>query len=171
MKSSSHANYITVVAAVVFGAVRRSPSEPYSVKSGRNYTGTSPRSSSQIAGLEPYTDILRDYCNFGDPICAIGSEPADVGQHMNYFELYDEEAADFVVRSAQGEKVEIHDSENKTTTAGGKGTTTKGAQASATPTEVESGNGQDGKTGAAVGLTIGTTLGFGAALGAVFMLL
>jgi acetylxylan esterase len=167
------ANYVTVIAAVVYGAVRRSPSESYSIKDGRNYTGTAPRSPEQLAGLDQYADILRDYCNHGDPICAVGSEPVDVGQHMNYFESYDEEVMDFIVRVAHGEEVEM-DQE--------KGTRTKAAQSSAspTPTPVESGSGQEkldeqeGQTeqmGAAVGLTIGTTVGFGAALGAVFMLL
>jgi acetylxylan esterase len=95
------------VAAAVFGAVRRSPSQSYSVKGGRNYTGTAPRSSEQLAGLGPYADILRDYCNQGDPICAVGSQPVDVGQHLDYFTFYNGEAADFIVRTAKGEKVEV----------------------------------------------------------------
>ncbi|KAF2876754.1 Alpha/Beta hydrolase protein [Massariosphaeria phaeospora] len=91
-----------VVAAIVFGAAVRAASMPYSFKGGKDFNGTSPRSEKALAGLEPYADILRDYCNFGDPVCAPSSQPAKVAQHLNYFDLYNDEAAEWVIDTAQG---------------------------------------------------------------------
>jgi acetylxylan esterase len=97
-----------VAAAVVFGAAVRTAGRPYTatgtekLKGGSDFNGTSPRSEAHLVGLEPYSDILRDYCNFGDPICAVGSKPQDVAQHLNYFKLYVEDAAEWVVDTVQG---------------------------------------------------------------------
>jgi acetylxylan esterase len=116
--------------------VRRSPSQSYSVKGGRNYTGIAPRSSEQLAGLKPYAEILRDYCNNGDPICAVNSTPVDLAQHLNYFKLYNDEAADFIVRTAKGEHVEIaHENATEIVTP----SNTKAVQATSTPTSASSG--------------------------------
>jgi acetylxylan esterase len=97
-----------VAAAVVFGAVVRTAGEPYTasgvekLSGGTKFNGTSPRSEAHLAGLQPYSKILREYCNFGDPICAAGSMPQDVAQHLNYFKLYVEDAAEWVVETVEG---------------------------------------------------------------------
>jgi hypothetical protein len=102
------AEVFLVAAAVVFGAVVRTAGEPYTasgvekLRGGTNFNGTSPRSEAHLAGLQPYSEILREYCNFGDPICAVGSVPQDVAQHLNYFKLYVEDAAEWVVETVEG---------------------------------------------------------------------
>ena len=104
-------NSFLVAAAVVFGAAVRTAGEPYTatgtekLRGGLDFNGTNPRSEAHLAGLKPYSDILRDYCNFGDPVCAVGSKPKDVAQHLNYFQLYVEDAAEWVVDTVQGNLV------------------------------------------------------------------
>ncbi|KAF2688938.1 carbohydrate esterase family 5 protein [Lentithecium fluviatile CBS 122367] len=155
-----------VVAATVFGAVRRSPSQPYSLKGGRNYSGTASRSAAQLAGLAPYADILRDYCNQGDPICAVGSEPVDVARHLDYFELYNEEAKDFVVRTARGERVGVGEEEEGNGTASG----TEVTRASGTPTpSATQWNSQEAQGGASVGRSVNMIV-IGGAFGAMMLL-
>ncbi|KAF2262250.1 alpha/beta-hydrolase [Lojkania enalia] len=90
-----------IVAAIVFGSYRRSANQTYSVKGGSVFDGSSPRTEEQLDGLNQYAGILRDYCNAGDPICTTGSEPEDIAQHLNYFDEYNDEAADWVIKTAQ----------------------------------------------------------------------
>ncbi|KAF2115964.1 Alpha/Beta hydrolase protein, partial [Lophiotrema nucula] len=92
-----------IVAAAVFGAVVRSGGQPYSVKGGAKYNGTSPRTDEHLLGLDQFANdgIIRDYCNNGDFVCARDSTPEDLNQHLNYFDLYTEEAAEWVVNTAQ----------------------------------------------------------------------
>lgn len=90
-----------VVAAAVFGPARRSAGQPYDVKGGEDFNGTMPRSEEQLAGLKQYASILRDYCNNGDYVCAKGSQPEALENHLNYFDLYNEEAAEWIVGTAK----------------------------------------------------------------------
>ncbi|KAF2008958.1 carbohydrate esterase family 5 protein [Aaosphaeria arxii CBS 175.79] len=90
-----------IVAASVFGAVRRTGGLPFSVKDGKDFDGRHTRSDEQNKGLMEYADILRDYCNHGDYMCAVGSEPSSLEIHLNYFEKYQVEAADWLVKTAE----------------------------------------------------------------------
>jgi acetylxylan esterase len=125
-----------VAAAVVFGAVVRTAGEPYTasgvekLRGGTNFNGTSPRSEAHLAGLQPYSEILREYCNFGDPICAVGSMPQDVAQHLNYFKLYVEDAAEWVVETVEGN---LESRENVTVSASTSSSASK-TKATATAT-------------------------------------
>ena len=74
-----------VVAAVTFGAVSRSRDQNFTVGRGKDYDGTRARTSAQLKALSRYSDVLLDYCHYGDPICAVGSEQQDVNEHLNYF--------------------------------------------------------------------------------------
>jgi len=89
-----------VVAAVTFGAVARSRDQNFTVGEGRPYDGTRARNTEQMAALSKYSDRLRDYCHFGDPICAVGSTPQDVGAHLDYFLKHNEEVASWVAEKA-----------------------------------------------------------------------
>ncbi|KAF2703067.1 carbohydrate esterase family 5 protein [Pleomassaria siparia CBS 279.74] len=128
-----------IVAAIVFGAAVRTAGQSYTakgrdaLKGGQDFNGTSPRSEEHLAGLNPYADILHDYCNFGDPICAHGSEPMDVAQHLNYFKIYTEEAAKWVVGTVQGRKMtNVQSSAPKSSSVSSKGTPTATSSSTAT---------------------------------------
>lgn len=106
-----------VVAAIVFGAVVRAKDQNYTVETSkyvdfngqnpRDFNGKSTRSDESLAALDNYSSILRDYCNIGDPVCAKDSEPADVARHLNYFDVYAEEAAAWVIEKASGKKAKV----------------------------------------------------------------
>jgi hypothetical protein len=53
-----------------------------------------PRSADDLARLNRYSSVLRSYCAAGDPVCAGGNT---VAEHLNYFELYTEEASTWAV--------------------------------------------------------------------------
>jgi hypothetical protein len=53
-----------------------------------------PRTGKSLARLNNYSPVLRSYCAAGDPVCAGGKV---VAQHLNYFELYTEEATEWIV--------------------------------------------------------------------------
>ncbi|KAF2640656.1 alpha/beta-hydrolase [Massarina eburnea CBS 473.64] len=92
-----------IVAAAIFGAVHRSAHQPYSVQNGgQNYNGSTPRSAAQLSDLAKYKDVLREYCNVGDPICAPSSPDQAPVNHLNYFEKYNDDAAEFIVAKARG---------------------------------------------------------------------
>lgn len=67
--------------------------QPYNVLDGAGLQ-KNPRSPDDLARLNRYAPVLRSYCAAGDPVCANG---ADVAQHLNYFELYTDEASSWVV--------------------------------------------------------------------------
>lgn len=99
----------------MFGTVIRSRGQDYTVEapknsdyhgdSPKNYDGKHPRAEKSLKALEAYSPILREYCNVGDPVCASGSDPWDIKFHLNYFDLYSQEAADWVVSKASGKKI------------------------------------------------------------------
>jgi acetylxylan esterase len=92
-----------VAAALVFGPTRRSANQSYTHGGGQISDGSAPRTAEQLAGLQPYADagILREYCQPGDPICAPHSDNKDMSKHLNYFELYGDEAAEWVIDLAK----------------------------------------------------------------------
>lgn len=92
-----------VVAAITFGAVRHTANQTYNYGTGAAYDGTRARNGTQLEDLQQYGGVLRSWCNYGDPICAVGSEPVDVNQHLNYFELYVEEASEWVVQTSMAD--------------------------------------------------------------------
>jgi hypothetical protein len=45
--------------------------------------------------------VLLDYCHYADPICAVGSEPQDVNEHLNYFLLHNPDVVKWVAGMAK----------------------------------------------------------------------
>lgn len=90
-----------VIAAVTFGAVSRSRGQNFSVGAGNDYDGTRARTPEQLQGLNQYADVLLDYCHYGDPICAVGSEPQDVNEHLNYFLEHNTQVVQWVAAMAK----------------------------------------------------------------------
>ncbi|KAF2659735.1 carbohydrate esterase family 5 protein [Lophiostoma macrostomum CBS 122681] len=91
-----------IVAAAVFGAAIRNSKQGYSVKGGKDYNGTATRSDEMLTALDQFGDagVLRDYCNFGDYVCAKGSEPSALDNHLNYFKKYNTEAAKWLIKTS-----------------------------------------------------------------------
>jgi hypothetical protein len=98
---SSVAPGSNVIAAVTFGAVSRSSGQNFTVGGGKDYDGTRARTPEQLKGLNQYADILLDYCHYGDPICAVGSEPQDVKEHLNYFLQHNTQVTQWVAAMAK----------------------------------------------------------------------
>lgn len=101
-----------IVAAAIFGSVHRSAHQSYTFKNGgENYDGETERDAKQLAALNKYASVMREYCQEGDPICAPESafkdyatnkEHFDIAQktHLSYFEKYNDDAAKFIVARA-----------------------------------------------------------------------
>lgn len=87
-----------IAAALLWGNVMHTANQPYNVLDGADKQAN-PRSAADLALLNRYAPILRDYCAAGDPVCAGGSVVAD---HLNYFELYTDEASSWIVSKIDG---------------------------------------------------------------------
>jgi hypothetical protein len=67
--------------------------QPYNVLDGAGLQKDG-RSADSLARLNRYAPVLRSYCAKGDPICTNGN---DVSKHLNYFELYTDDASTWAV--------------------------------------------------------------------------
>ncbi|KAJ9138395.1 Cutinase [Pleurostoma richardsiae] len=83
-----------IKAAIIFGDVRHTAGQSYNVLDGADKDGLIPRSGSLLSSLNEWSDRLRSYCAAEDPICASGDNVTD---HLNYFDLYSEQAAEWVI--------------------------------------------------------------------------
>jgi hypothetical protein len=106
-----------VIAAVTFGAVARSKHQNFTIGDSQDYDGLRARTPEQMVALSKYSDRLRDYCHFGDPICAVGSTPISVPAHLNYFEKHNEEVLAWVVDKATGKPDKVSDDNASTSVA------------------------------------------------------
>lgn len=93
------------MAAVTFGAVIRSRNQNFTFGDGKDFDGRRARTPAQLSALSKYANVLRDYCHYGDPMCAVGSEPANVWVHLDYFLGHNEEVIPWVVGKAKQGKV------------------------------------------------------------------
>jgi len=93
-----------IAAVVTFGAVARNRGQDFTVGAGKDFDGKRARTPEQLKALKQYSKVLLDYCHFGDPICAVGSTPENVTEHLNYFLEHNEEAGKWIVETAQGKK-------------------------------------------------------------------
>jgi acetylxylan esterase len=94
-----------IAAIVTFGAVARNRGQDFTVGAGKDFDGQRARTPEQLKALKQYSKILLDYCHYSDPICAVGSTPVNVTEHLNYFFEHNEEAGKWIVDTAQGKKV------------------------------------------------------------------
>jgi len=168
------------VAAVTFGAVARNRDQNFTVGEGVNYDGTRARAPDQLTALQKYSSVLLDYCHYGDPICAVGSEPVNVTSHLDYFFEHNEEVTKWVVSKARGEAVSVPNGQSASAsssvqpakaTTGAETPTSIGASATGTAAEASqsSSASNSGSTGAgsmlsagdyltSVAIVLGTTL-------------
>ncbi|KAH7382031.1 cutinase [Cadophora sp. MPI-SDFR-AT-0126] len=89
-----------VTAILLWGSKRHTASQPYNTFSGAEKNGTYPRPVAELDALKKWTPILRDYCVNTDPNCAGGKVNED---HWNYFELYSDEAAEWVKNQVEND--------------------------------------------------------------------
>jgi len=82
-----------VAAALLWGDVMHTANQPYNVLDGADKQSNG-RKPEDLARLNRYAPVLRSYCAAGDPVCAGGNVVAD---HLNYFELYTDDASSWVV--------------------------------------------------------------------------
>ncbi|CAI6332999.1 unnamed protein product [Periconia digitata] len=82
-----------IAAALLWGDVRHTANQPYNVLDGAG-SEVYPRTGNDLALINRYSSVLRSYCAAGDPVCAGGDVVAD---HLNYFELYTNDAAAWIV--------------------------------------------------------------------------
>ncbi|KAF7555654.1 hypothetical protein G7Z17_g1984 [Cylindrodendrum hubeiense] len=104
-----------IAAALVFGDVRHTGNQAYGALDGASHDGVAPRTPEMLKNLNSYGAALRSYCAKGDPICAKGSTVAD---HLNYFDLYTDVAAEWVherLRAVDSDSAESTSSKVKTT--------------------------------------------------------
>ncbi|KEF57048.1 uncharacterized protein A1O9_07238 [Exophiala aquamarina CBS 119918] len=92
----------SVAAAVTFGAPRFTANESYNIGHGSTYNGVLERRGQQLSDLNQYDDIIAMWCNAGDPVCAVGSEPVNITAHWSYYDEYTEVASRWVVATVLG---------------------------------------------------------------------
>ncbi|KAK6953600.1 hypothetical protein Daesc_005905 [Daldinia eschscholtzii] len=94
-----------IAAALLFGDTRHTENQPFNTLEGASISGLFPRSGQQLAGLNSFAGVLRDWCQGDDPICAAGDgkRKTNVEHHLNYFDVYSGAAAEWV-KSMLGEK-------------------------------------------------------------------
>lgn len=90
-----------VIAAATFGAVVRSRDQNFTVGDGKDFDGRRARTPEQLSALQKYSDVLLDYCHFGDPMCAVGSTPESVEAHLDYFVEHNAEVITYMVGMAK----------------------------------------------------------------------
>jgi hypothetical protein len=83
--------------------VIRSKGQNFTIGPTKDFDGKRAHTPSQLANLNKYSDRLRDYCHQGDPMCAVGSEPVNVYNHLDYFLEHNEEVVLWVVEKAKAE--------------------------------------------------------------------
>lgn len=154
----------------MFRAPRRTANQTYSLGDGKDFNGTAIRTEEQLAGLEPYDGILREYCNYGDPICAPDSKPMVVEHHWSYFEKFQDEVAEWVIKlskeDGKGQGKNNSSTTSTTTTATSTSSTTKPTSSATSTLDVE--NNAAETTGAdATGGAHKVTLGAGGSLSAL----
>ncbi|KAF7551382.1 hypothetical protein G7Z17_g5062 [Cylindrodendrum hubeiense] len=129
-----------IVAALIFGDTRHTANQPYNVLSGAGADGLFPRTSAMLANLVSYGDALHNYCVESDPICAGGDV---VANHLNYFDIYSDTAAEWVHErvSAAGDSTSTSSSASATstkTTKTSKSTSKTATEEATTATESDS---------------------------------
>jgi hypothetical protein len=145
-----------VAAILTFGDVRHTANQPYNYMDGATQWGLFPRNAQQLSNAVNFAGVWRDYCAKGDPICAGGKI---VDDHLNYFDLYSNEAAAFVherlIAAGLGKDNGVTSSAAPVPSA----TTTKGPSF---PSTVPHGNGtipSSGSASSSTVLTITDTVG------------
>ncbi|KAH9885961.1 carbohydrate esterase family 5 protein [Xylariomycetidae sp. FL2044] len=117
-----------IYAAALFGDVRHAADQSYDVLDGSSFAGVLARTGDSLAALNNFADVLRDYCQYADPICATGDgnrEDTVVADHLNYFDKFSDAAGEWV-KSMTGTEDDNGD--------GDDGSSSTASSSAATPT-------------------------------------
>ena len=88
---------ITVGAVLLFGDPEHVANQAYNVLSGSGESAEGPRNGDSLTRMNQFSSVTRSYCDHADPICAAaGPGPFDVNTHLNYFDIYSDDAAGWV---------------------------------------------------------------------------
>lgn len=92
------ANLVLAVGAItLFGDVQHTGGQSYNVLSGAAYDSADPLSGDRLTAMNKYAGVLRSYCDGADPVCAAaGPGPFNIDKHLDYFDLYTQDAAGWV---------------------------------------------------------------------------
>ncbi|XXH01366.1 hypothetical protein Hte_007726 [Hypoxylon texense] len=87
-----------IAAALLFGDTRHTAGQSFNTLAGAPFNGLFPRTGRQLAGLNGFAGVLRDWCQGDDPICAAGDGTRTYGvqHHLNYFDVYSGAAGEWV---------------------------------------------------------------------------
>ncbi|KAK8050102.1 hypothetical protein PG994_011832 [Apiospora phragmitis] len=110
-----------IAAILTFGDVRHTAFQPYNYLDGADKWGLYPRDSQQLANAANYASVWRDYCAGDEPICAGGNNVED---HLNYFDLYTNEAAEYVQAKIRDHEGSSPSSKPSTTSTSAPATST-----------------------------------------------
>lgn len=81
---------------MIFSDVRHAANQSYNYGNGSAIDGYFPRTGDSLAHLERYAPIMRSWCTIDDLICAANQSTYDEASHLDYFNLYSDEAASFI---------------------------------------------------------------------------
>lgn len=84
------------------GGPRHTANQTYNIGRGLTFDGVSGRQGQQLSDFHKYEDVIAEWCNAGDPVCAVGSEPINITAHWSYYDEYSEVASRWVVAIALG---------------------------------------------------------------------
>jgi len=132
-----------IAAVTLFGNPLHTADQPYNALSGAAGQANSRRDAAGMARLAAYTPRLQDYCNRDDLICAAGLGANTVEAHTNYFQLYTEEAAQYIAGVVQGwskDKYCTVATSSSSSIASSTASMTSSAMSSAMSSAVASGN-------------------------------
>ncbi|KAK4569951.1 hypothetical protein LTR86_002921 [Recurvomyces mirabilis] len=85
-----------VAAVMIFGDTRHTANMTYNYGNGSALDGWFPRDSTQVANLQPYANIMRNWCVSSDPICAANQTSYSETSHLSYYNIDSQEAASFI---------------------------------------------------------------------------
>ncbi|KAI0165236.1 carbohydrate esterase family 5 protein [Hypoxylon sp. FL1284] len=144
-----------IVAALLFGDTRHTADQPFNSLAGAKYNGLFPRTGEQLTGLNAFDDVLRDWCQGDDPICAAGdgSRNTVTEHHLNYFDVYSGSAGDWV-KSKLGKTSSPSSSSSSSSAEETSTTAATSSATSATPTST----GDATTSSASVPITVSASL-------------
>ncbi|KAI1769882.1 carbohydrate esterase family 5 protein [Hypoxylon cercidicola] len=87
-----------IAAALLFGNTRHTAGQSFNTLAGAPFNGLFPRAGQQLAALNTFAGVLRDWCQGDDPICAAGdgTRTTNAQDHLNYFDVYSGAAGEWV---------------------------------------------------------------------------
>ena len=136
-----------------------------------NYDGQRARTTEQLEALNKYSSVFLDYCHYGDPMCAVGSDPANVTAHLDYFLEHNDEVAKWVAAKAQGNAVSVPNHGQSTSASASASTSVRPVQVTVAASTTSAEASQTGSAGNSGSTGAGTTLSAGDYVASIIVVL